>query len=522
MSVEFKIIGDLTLKQFFFLLIFAGLAYASFMLIDVFVIKWFLVVVLAGTGLCFAFLPLGDRGLDQWIVNFIKAMYMSNQYVYRKEEEIPNVFLYQNLDVLRNELITLTPTTSRRKIEAYLEQQTQPIDKLDIDEKSYILKVREAYSNMPSASYTQSESPVYNTPYVSTTVAEPEPTLQIQDNGGYPNPEEDKQKEIHVEEVKQDLSLPELPAPQMEVNTVNKPITVELPKPKQTTSEPKPIETPKQPEIIKHKPHYTQRSRDDNEYSPSITPDMHSGRKFINLAPEMGRGEIVLPIRGEMVIAPLDNEKLRQDDEQKAKRLDSLLQELKNNEQIQKRVLEAQQLEQNQNIQKQNESELTNRLKREEELKQEQERLDQMKKEEEEIIKQKKEMERKKSEDEERIRKEKEFETQIALTALPAQQTQNPTSPNVIWGVVINENNNKEPVEDVVVVIRNARKEVVRALKTGRQGRFAITNPLINGTYYIDTDKEGRSGLNFAPVVIEAKGEIIPTIEISGKSKDKL
>ncbi|MBU0649900.1 PrgI family protein, partial [Patescibacteria group bacterium] len=30
MSVEFKIIGDLTLKQFFFLLIFCGLAYVSF------------------------------------------------------------------------------------------------------------------------------------------------------------------------------------------------------------------------------------------------------------------------------------------------------------------------------------------------------------------------------------------------------------------------------------------------------------------------------------------------------------
>ena len=116
MSVEFKIIGDLTLKQFFFLMIFAGLAYASFMLIEAFVFKWLFVLFFAGTGLCFAFLPLGDRGLDQWIVNFIKAMYLPNQYVYRKEEEVPQVFQYQNLDVLRNELITLTPTTTKKKI----------------------------------------------------------------------------------------------------------------------------------------------------------------------------------------------------------------------------------------------------------------------------------------------------------------------------------------------------------------------------------------------------------------------
>ncbi|HAZ29669.1 TPA: hypothetical protein DCY43_02890 [candidate division WWE3 bacterium] len=495
MSVEFKIIGDLTLKQFFFLMIFAGLAYASFMLIEAFVFKWLFVLFFAGTGLCFAFLPLGDRGLDQWIVNFIKAMYLPNQYVYRKEEEVPQVFQYQNLDVLRNELITLTPTTSRRKIEAYLEQQSQPIDKLDIDEKGYILKVKEAYSQQ----YTNSGAD--GTPAVTTTVT--------------------VEEVLPVSPAPQDLTALELPAPVLREQ-----------KPETETQTPHQLPTVrpqsgehivqdiivKQPHRIRHIPQPRYQEPSTDYYSPTMTPDMHSGRRFINLAPEMGRGEITLPIRGERVIRPLEEERFQAEDEKKVKQLDALLQNIKSTQEVQKRVLEAEKINQEEETKKLRQQELTNSVKEEEakkeKIRQEEDRLKQLKEREELLVKQKQELETKRLQEEEKRKKEEEYLAQHVVQITPAQQAQNPTVANIVWGIVLN--NNKQPIENVVVVIRNARKEVVRALKTGVQGRFAITTPLANGAYYIDTDRENKSGLKFPLITLEAKGEVIPTLKIVG------
>ena len=75
----------------------------------------------------------------------------------------------------------------------------------------------------------------------------------------------------------------------------------------------------------------------------------------------------------------------------------------------------------------------------------------------------------------------------------------------------------KVPVPAVVAVIRNQRNEVVRAVKTGVQGKFGITSPLINGSYTIEVDREKRSGLTYAVTAFEAKGEPIPAVEIVGK-----
>src|SRR3972149_7530941 len=96
MDVEFRLIGDLTMRQFFYVLIFFGIAYGVFNLGIPAIFKWPTIMLLVGGGLGFAFIPIEDRGLDEWVVNFFKAAYSENQMIWRKEPTPPTAFLYGN------------------------------------------------------------------------------------------------------------------------------------------------------------------------------------------------------------------------------------------------------------------------------------------------------------------------------------------------------------------------------------------------------------------------------------------
>ncbi len=583
MSVEFKIIGDLTLKQFFFLMIFCGLAYLSFMTIQAVIFKWLFVIFFVGTGLAFAFLPLGDRGLDTWIVNFLRAMFLPNQFVYRKEENIPSVFLYQNLDVLKSELITLTPTSSRRKIEAYLEQQEAPVDKLDIDEKGFILKVKEAYSNasywptsgqggglgfgtdvnaggsggglgmpivtttviedydqenpapgvQPQQSLTRLELPVGTTSSIDQADLKapmPTTTLVEQKHQAEPSPQ--------VVQPNQEPQMQKQPESQNSVPTQEPP--VEIIKARASTQA---YKLPAQPQVT------------NRYYSPTITPDMRAGRMFINLSQEASRGEIVLPIRGERTLKSTQEQEFEAGEKQKIDELDALINSVKSKELVQKQIISAQKLKEQEEARRRALEEETKKLAqsalaqdqqekdalekkraeesaiREREAKaredafKEQARLEKLRQEEQALRQQKEDLLKKQREEEERLRKAQvlqQSEPRVQPQPIPLQPAQiddAPSVPNIVWGMVTTSyQDSKVGVPGVVVVIRNQKGEVVRAVKTSTQGKFAITTPLINGSYTIEVDKENKSGLKFAITAVDARGELIPTLEIAGKA----
>lgn len=545
MSVEFKIIGDLTLKQFFFLMIFCGLGYASFMIVQSVIIKWLLVLLFVSTGLAFAFLPLGDRGLDTWVVNFLRAMFLPNQFVYRKEESIPGVFLYQNLDVLRSELITLTPTNSRRKIEAYLEQQEAPLDKLDIDEKGFILKVKEAYSH---ADYWPAQGTgMPRTPTVTTTVVEDfdQETPGTQETQGTITPVSPG--------VPPQQSLGQLELPAGTPSSTTQP-AVALPNVASTSKQPEQkIRTHASTQAYKP---VNQPQVSNRYYSPTITPDMRAGRMFINLSQEASRGEIVLPIRGERTLKSVQEQEFESGEKQKIEELDALINTVKSKELVQKQLIMAQKLKEQEEAKKRALEEETKKLaektmaqeqldkgaqeknqaeenaKRQKEAKareealKEREQLEKLLQQEEALREQKEEL-LKKQQEEERLRA-----AQLAQANRPGAQTQSqsiplqpaqvdeaPTVPNIVWGIVTTSfQNSKVGVPGVVVVIRNQKGEVVRAIKTSTQGKFGITTPLINGSYTIEVDKEKKSGLTFAVTALEAVGGLIPTLEIASKA----
>lgn len=515
------------------------------MTINAFIFKWLLVIFFVGLGLCFAFLPLGDRGLDVWIINFLKAMLLPNQFVYRKQEEVPNVFLYQNLDVLRSELITLTPTSSRRKIEAYLEQQEAPFDKLDIDEKSYILKVKEAYSSGYAG---------FSTSSVSTTFAEdvPQPDTIASSNMEKVNAMVAPADTPMLNESAQvTTSTPVTITPAPIVPPVQNLTELELPAPKPWQSQPiQPTPAPQvvqktqaeptppiaQNEIIRrdtaihHETVKKQPQVQDSYYSPTMTPDMHAGRRFINLAGEAGRGEIILPIRGERVLKSIGSAQFDRDETekelQKVQQLDELINQIKSKEVVQKQLIESQKIKDEEEAKKRRLAEETQGAKQQEVIKidEEEKRLAEEKAR--ERVAQEQDRLQKLRDQEEHLRQQKEAlitpkTAEIAdqtIPLKPAQIVESPTTANIIWGLVVtNYQGGKVPVPGVVVVIRNQRNEVVRAVKTSTQGKFGITTPLINGAYTVEVDKEKKSGLIFELTAFEAKGGPIPTMEVVGK-----
>lgn len=91
-SYEFRLIGEMTLKQFGWLisgtvvaLIIYGLPIPGFF-------KWPLVTLIAFAGFAFAFLPMGERPLHTWLFAFFKAVFSPTLFVWKKKVQKPEVF----------------------------------------------------------------------------------------------------------------------------------------------------------------------------------------------------------------------------------------------------------------------------------------------------------------------------------------------------------------------------------------------------------------------------------------------
>ncbi|MDO8639182.1 MAG: PrgI family protein [Candidatus Daviesbacteria bacterium] len=76
-SFEFRLIGDMTLKQFSFLASGCALAYLTFLILfsHSAQISLFFMAAFALSGALFAFVPISDRPLDHWVKAFFRAIY---------------------------------------------------------------------------------------------------------------------------------------------------------------------------------------------------------------------------------------------------------------------------------------------------------------------------------------------------------------------------------------------------------------------------------------------------------------
>ncbi len=104
-SYEFKLVGEMTLKQF--LKAAAGIVIA--LLINstklIILVKWPLMLIFGAAGILLAFVPFEDRPLEVWIKAFIKSIYSPTIYTYKKN----SVDNWLDLDLSKN-ISTATAT----------------------------------------------------------------------------------------------------------------------------------------------------------------------------------------------------------------------------------------------------------------------------------------------------------------------------------------------------------------------------------------------------------------------------
>jgi len=152
---QFRLVGDMTLKQFLELALGLVLAYLFFTSNLVFIFKWPLVIlsILLGAGL--AFFPIEDRPLDQWIINFVKAIYAPTKFIWQKTNKIPRLFLFaaHAPDIITTITKTIkAPTISptQQAISDLSEGETAKISSLDSIFKTFPVPSPSTMNHEPS------------------------------------------------------------------------------------------------------------------------------------------------------------------------------------------------------------------------------------------------------------------------------------------------------------------------------------------------------------------------------------
>jgi hypothetical protein len=83
---QFKLVGNMTVKQFVYLAVGAIFAWLFFFMLGLpTLIKWPLSIISFSIGAMLAFVPIDGRPMDQMIGNFIKALISPTQFIYQKE-----------------------------------------------------------------------------------------------------------------------------------------------------------------------------------------------------------------------------------------------------------------------------------------------------------------------------------------------------------------------------------------------------------------------------------------------------
>ena len=170
-AFEFKLIGDLTLKQFLFAGVGIAVAYAAWISNLSFLVKWSTIILAGGLGLGVAFFPIQDRTLDQWLLSFIAALFSPTQRVWRKEPLAPEYLREDYSQFLTSQVLSLTPLQGRRKLKQYLEGVREGESLSESDEREFIEKLN---FDLPVEGVTPTPPP----PPIEPPKVEPPPPIK--------------------------------------------------------------------------------------------------------------------------------------------------------------------------------------------------------------------------------------------------------------------------------------------------------------------------------------------------------
>lgn len=453
-SFQFRLVGDMTLRQFAFLAGGAVLAYVIYVLPVPNYIKYPLVIFFAGGGAATAFIPINERPLDRWVAAFFKAVFGPTRRLWIKSPE-PLEFFTRSYAVVTPTSLPPTSKEDRQRLEEYLATlPPRPDEAVDASERGLLEKINFALGE-PSPSSPKPPEPQTTDmarPSFAAQVTPPQKPLQVKDQDG--------QEKIF---------------PQLTGVRVRKLGSSKTPRGEFTLSPPTPSSfssLPNQQLQPPQKPLFSPL----NKFGPPLSEPTE-------LFAAEAEKEVTKTVKEET-----EKHNLLQSYQKQVKRLETekeILQEKIKEERQESETLRRQKAKQPE-IQAPTEPvpEAPKRMEPLQKINQPTQPPDQ-------------------------------DLDQPLSPLLPVKKLVLPTitdTPNVINGVIADRQG--ELLEGAIIVIKDGEGTPVRALKTNKLGQFAISTPLRNGTYSIEVEKEGYT---FEPIHQEVTGTILPPREIRAK-----
>ena len=127
-AYSFRLVGDMTLKQFSEVAIGVLLALLLYALPIHAVIKWPLIIISFLSGLAFAFFKIEDRPLAKWVGSFFRAVYTPTEFYWKKMDKPPIYFKEEKRD-------------SKSQESSAASKDYIPHSKLDEKENAFLSKI---------------------------------------------------------------------------------------------------------------------------------------------------------------------------------------------------------------------------------------------------------------------------------------------------------------------------------------------------------------------------------------------
>ena len=157
---QFRLVGDMTVKQFGYLI---GGCIIGFVMIKLplpALMTWPIGIGSALLGVGLAFVPIQERPLDVWLLAFIKNVYAPTQFIWRKNNDAPAILL-ATIAGPRTKVAAVDPTQlqqyqeSRKKLDAYLSTLPKTARQtIDLHEQARLSQT----SSMISTHYTKNSA----------------------------------------------------------------------------------------------------------------------------------------------------------------------------------------------------------------------------------------------------------------------------------------------------------------------------------------------------------------------------
>lgn len=180
-SYQFRLVGDMTLKQFFQLAggcLVALLFYAAPLHP---VIKWPIIIFFVVLGVALAFFPIEERPLEKWILAFFRAVYSPTIFTWKKSATLPLYFQPESQIQQGHGAIAPRGEAALNTYLATPTTSTAFFSKLEDSEKTFLSRMGELFGPGSPAKGTVTVAPPPTTQPVEPVLKIPEvPSVNIE------------------------------------------------------------------------------------------------------------------------------------------------------------------------------------------------------------------------------------------------------------------------------------------------------------------------------------------------------